>query len=194
MARSTSSFAPGIRKWYSKGVKRLALLCVLIACAAPAFAGNTPPPIDAAALAAYAHGSGTISGSTGFGGAVQAFCAPDIPYVVWYVERRKLSPNDDYDSRLTPYVHRAQLAKDRTFTCEGLASGRYLVWVEGYAPDFRRPPSSYSRQREDPISGQVDPYYYTVTWTGANQPGPDLILVGPERVTVAGAGTANVRL
>jgi hypothetical protein len=175
-------------------VKRLALLCVLIACAAPAFAGNTAPPIDAAGLAAYAHGNGTISGFTNFGGAVQAFCAPDIPYVAWYVERRKLSPNGNYDSRLTPYVHRAQLAKDRTFTCEGLASGRYLVWVEGYTPDFRIPPVSFCRQREDAISGQVDPCYYSVTWTGNSQPGPDLLLVGPEHVVVTGTGTTDVTL
>jgi len=165
-----------------------------MAWAAPAFAGNAPPPIDAAALAAYAHGNGAISGSTDFGGAVQAFCAPDIPYVAWYVERRKLIPNGGYDSRLSPYVHRVQLAKDRTFTCEGLASGRYSVWVEGYTPDFRIPPSSYSRQREDPISGQVDPNYYTVTWTGANQRGPDLLLVGPEHVTVEGNSTTKVTL
>lgn len=174
--------------------RSLFLFLIAITCAAPAFAGNTPPPIDAAALTAYAHGNGTISGSTDFGGAVQAFCAPDIPYVAWYVERRKLSPNGDFDSRLTPYVHRARLAKDRTFTCEGLASGRYLVWVEGYTPDFRIPPSSSSRQREDPISGQVDPYYSTVTWTGNSQRGPDLLLVGPEHVVVTGTGATNVTL
>jgi hypothetical protein len=175
--------------------RSLVFFAAVIACAAPAFAGNTAPPIDAAALTAYAHGNGTISGSTDFGGAVQAFCAPDIPYVAWYVERRKLSPNGNYDSRLIPYVHRARLAKDRTFTCEGLASGRYLVWVEGHTPDFRFGPAGpirVTRRVEDSISGQITEYD-TVT-SGNNEPGPDLLLVGPEHVTVEGGGTTNVTL
>ena len=166
------------------------MLCsVSVAQASPA------PPIDAAALAAYAHGHGTISGSTDFGGAVDAFCAPDIPYIAWYVEERKRHWDyySAYDSQLTPYTHHAQVAKDRTFTCEGLSSGRYLVWVEGYTPDFRSPPATYSRQREDSISGQVDPNYYTVT-SGGGGSSPQLLLVGPEHVVVTATGTTSVTL
>jgi len=178
-------------------VKRLALLCVLIACAAPASAAQGAAPlIDAAALVAYAHGNGTISGSTDFGSAVQAFCAPDISYVAWYVDNTKRwgwTPGD-YDSRLVPYTHRAAIGKDRTFTCQGLAPGRYLVWVEGYTPGFGGGDSSTlteTRTKEDSISGQVSQYDVRYVVVGS---GSELELVGPEHVIVAGSGTTNVRL
>ncbi len=158
-------------------------------------AENSAPPIDVPALQAYAHGNGTISGSTRLGGAVQAVCAPDIPYVAWYVEKRKRwgwGDYRDYDSQLIPYTHRAQIAKDRTFTCQGLAPGRYLVWVEGYTPGFPGPITD-SRQLEDPISGQVTPGYDTVSY-GIGGSGPEQRLVGPEHVVVAATGTTNVTL
>ncbi len=114
----------------------------------------------------------------------------------WYVEKRKLSPAyvdyRDYDSRLIPYTHRAQISKDRTFTCEGLAPGRYLVWVEGYTPGFPGRITE-SRQREDSISGQVTPGYDTVSY-GIGGSSPEQRLVGPEHVVVGATGTTNVTL
>jgi hypothetical protein len=173
--------------------KALLVVAALLCCTLAAQASTAPaPPIDAAALAAYAHGSGTISGSVRFDGATQAVCAPDIPYVAWYVEARKRGDASDYDSHLIPYTHRAWVAKDRTFTCQGLAPGRYLVWVEGYTRGFPKS-TIISRQPDDPVSGQMLPAYSasTVAIPGSD---PEQSLVGPEHVVVTGTGTTNVTL
>jgi hypothetical protein len=173
--------------------KALLFVAALLCCTLAAEASTTPaPPIDTAALAAYAHGNGAVSGSVRFDGATQAVCAPDIPYVAWYVEEKKRGDASDYDSQLIPYTHHAWVAKDRTFTCQGLAPGSYLVWVEGYTRGF--PESAIiSRQPDDPVSGQMLPAYdaNTVAIGGS---GPEQSLVGPEHVVVTGTGTTNVKL
>ena len=175
-------------------MNRIALLCVLIACAAPASAAQSAaPPIDTTALAAYAHGSGTIAGSVRFLGGVQAVCSPDIPYVEWYVQELKQRVVSlQYDSRMIAYTHLGQIKKDRTFTCSGLSAGPYLVWVEGYSESFGGP-IVVSRPREDSISGQVSPNSYLETY-GISGSISDPFVVGPQHVTVPLTGTTNVTL
>ncbi len=161
--------------------KNLLFVAVLICCTVAAQASAAPaPPIDAAALAAYAHGNGAISGSVRFDGATQAVCAPDIPYVAWYVQKLKSAGPHQYDPQMIPYTHAVPIRKDRTFSCVGVAPGRYLVWVEGYTAGFPGPITE-SRQLEDPISGQVTPGYSTVSY-GLGGSGPGQSLVGPEHV------------
>lgn len=172
--------------------RSLFLLVIAIASSGPALAGTTAPPIDTAALAAYARGNGTISGSVRFLGGVQAVCAPAIPYVAWYVEKLKTAPALTYDRQMIPFTHIVQIRKDRTFMCEGLAPGGYLVWVEGYTRGF--PQSTIeSRWLDDPISGQMLQTHDTATVAigGAD---PQQSVVGPQQVFVEATGTTNVTL
>jgi hypothetical protein len=166
----------------------------LIACAAPASAAQSAaPPIDSTALAPYAHGNGTVSGSVRFLGGIQAVCAPDIPYVAWYAEKAKRGATAlAYDPQMIPYTHLASIRKDRRFTCEGLAPGRYLVWVEGYTQGFPGP-IVVSRQKEDSVSGQTSPNYYSESYGTAGS-GSEPFVVGPQQVVVPLTGTTNVTL
>ena len=126
-------------------------------------------------------------------GGVQAVCAPAIPYVAWYVEKFKTAPALRYDPQMIPYTHVAQIRKDRGFTCEGLAPGRYLVWVEGDTQSFSGPITE-SRPKEDSISGQISPNYYTETY-GLAGAGSEPFVIGPQEVVVPLTGAAkNVTL
>jgi hypothetical protein len=153
-------------------VKRLALLCVLIACAAPASAApSAAPPIDPTALQSYARGVGFISGSTSFPG--EAVCAPDIPYVNWFVSRL----NDDtlpiFDARVKPYVRVVPIQRF-AFTCADLAPGRYIVWIESpvdpsnaseplAGTDVRGPQTNIPNR----ITGDDGPAQYQAGYSGA---------------------------
>lgn len=72
--------------------------------ATAANAAQTPSAIDMAALQAYAPGTSAIS--IPFRGAV-AFCAPDIPYVTWYVGKLNDDNPPAYDPRMQPYTRTA---------------------------------------------------------------------------------------
>jgi hypothetical protein len=98
-----------------------------LACATIASAAQAPPPIDMAALQAYAPGTGVISGYSYF--PAMAFCAPDIPYVTWYVGKLNDDNPPAYDQRMQPYTRTAEYAA-HGFECTGLSPGRYIVWLE----------------------------------------------------------------
>jgi hypothetical protein len=110
------------------------LAAALCAFGSAAAIQSPPPPIEPLTLQAYTHGTGAIAGTaTAFrnGGAL---CAPDIPYVAWFVNESQLGNHPRYDDRLQPYTHNAQVALDGTFTCSGLSPGRYIVWFETVSP------------------------------------------------------------
>lgn len=90
-----------------------------------------------AALQAYGPGTGTISASYGEGisykTSVDVTCAPDIPYVAWYVSQLNSSTPAPYDQRLKPFthtVHGGPFFGHASFKCTGLAAGRYLAWIQ----------------------------------------------------------------
>ncbi|HET9393349.1 MAG TPA: hypothetical protein VFO29_07525 [Candidatus Rubrimentiphilum sp.] len=112
-----------------------AFLAALL-CATAASAAQTPPPIDMAALQAYAPGTSAISIPTW---GATAFCAPDIPYVTWYVGKLNDDNPPAYDPRMQPYTHKAAYVPAKRFgvsgfECTGLAPGRYIVWLENPPP------------------------------------------------------------
>jgi hypothetical protein len=142
----------------------LALGCLSVAVAATQ---SPPPPIEPSTLQAYTHGTGAIAGTaTAFhnGGAL---CAPDIPYVAWFVNETQLGNHPRYDDRLQPYTHNAQVALDGRFTCTDLAPGRYIVWLETAAP--------------------ADPFRSSVSTTGE----PPQVVSLPQHVVVDG-GTVTI--
>jgi hypothetical protein len=113
-----------------KTARSIFTACVAaIACASAVAAADTPPAINLAALQAYARGTGSIAGSTSFSKEGTAYCAPDIPYVNWYVGQLNSPRRPAY--LLTRYTRTSPIGKDGTFRCTNLARGRYLVWVEG---------------------------------------------------------------
>ena len=108
----------------------LVLGCLSVAAATQ----SPPPPIEALTLQAYTHGPGAIAGTATFFRNGGALCAPDIPYVAWFVNETQLGNHPRYDDRLQPYTHNAQVALDGTFTCSNLSPGRYIVWLETVTP------------------------------------------------------------
>ena len=104
--------------------------CVaVLACASAVAAADNPPAINLAALQAYARGTGSIAGSTSFSKEGIAYCAPDVPYVNWYVGQLNSPHRPSY--LLSRYTRTSPIGKDGAFTCKNLARGRYIVWVEG---------------------------------------------------------------
>ena len=110
------------------------LLAALCAYGSAAATQSPPPPIEASTLQSYTHGPGAIAGTAAFFRNGGALCAPDIPYIAWYVNERSLGHQPRYDERLQPYTHNAQVALDGTFACSNLSPGRYIVWLETAAP------------------------------------------------------------
>ncbi|HET9393348.1 MAG TPA: hypothetical protein VFO29_07520 [Candidatus Rubrimentiphilum sp.] len=148
------------------GVFLATLLCVTAASAA-----QTPaPPVDMAALQAYAPGTGTISVGYGEGSSyktsVDVTCAPDIPYVAWYLNQLANSAPVTYDPRLKPYtrtVHSGPFFGHNSFQCTGLAAGRYLVWLDYTVtqnPSFSAPSSAQNMNGAPPVvetNGEISP-------------------------------------
>jgi hypothetical protein len=95
---------------------------------------SPPPAIEPLTLQPYTRGTGAIAGTATFFRNGGALCAPDIPYVAWFVNESQLGNHPRYDDRLQPYTHNAQVALDGTFTCAGLSPGRYIVWFETLSP------------------------------------------------------------
>lgn len=110
----------------------LALGCLSTAAAAPP--QSPPPPIEASTLQTYTRGPGAIAGTAAFFRNGGALCAPDIPYVAWFVNETQLGNHPRYNDLLQPYTRNAQVALDGTFTCTNLSPGRYIVWLETVAP------------------------------------------------------------
>jgi len=104
-----------------------------------AAAASTPPVIDPASLLPYAmRGNGAIHGYVSVQlaslGPVSVFCAPAIPYVVWYVGGVYRNVAQRYDPRLAAYTQRPAIGADRSFACENLAPGQYAVWAVTLPP------------------------------------------------------------
>jgi len=70
-------------------------------------------------------------------GPVSVFCAPAIPYVVWYVGGVYRDEKNSYDPRLSAFTQQPAVGADRSFTCENLAPGQYAVWA------VTRPPAKH---------------------------------------------------
>jgi hypothetical protein len=124
-------------------------------------AAENPPAINLAVLQAYSRGGNSITGTTKFSKEGTAYCAPDVPYVNWYVGQLNSPRRPAY--LLGRYTRTAAIGKDGTFNCTGLARGRYVVWIEGdrrVGGDFSGQPVS----SETNASGQV---------VGPGQMGPD---------------------
>src|SRR5438552_18826 len=100
-------------------------------CASAAGAAQNPPPVNLAALQVYSRGNNSIAGTTHFSKEGTAYCAPDIPYVNWYVGQLNSPRRATYAGLLSPYTRTAPIGKDGTFTCTHVARGRYTVWIEG---------------------------------------------------------------
>ncbi len=113
------------------------------AFAAPAFAAPIAPPvIDPATLLPYtAHGGSSIHGYVSVQlasmGPVSVFCAPAIPYVIWYVGGVYRNEQQRLDSRIAPFTQEPAIGPDRSFACENLAPGQYAVWA------VTRPPAKH---------------------------------------------------
>jgi hypothetical protein len=108
---------------------------VALLCATAASASQTPPAIDMAALQAYGPGTGAITARYGssYNTLVDLNCAPDIPYVAWYINQIGSSTPVPYDQRLKPFtrtIHAGTFFGHQAFQCTGLAPGRYVVWIE----------------------------------------------------------------
>lgn len=132
-----------------------------LAGASVATAAENPPAINLAVLQAYGQGPNSIAGSTKFSKEGTAYCAPDVPYVNWYVAQLNSPRRPTY--MLSRYTRTAAIGKDGTFRCTGLARGRYVVWIEGdrrVGGDFSGQPVS----SETNASGQV---------VGPGETGPD---------------------
>jgi hypothetical protein len=128
-----------------------ACIAVLVS-ASVAVAAENPPAINLAALQAYAQGGNSIAGTTKFSKEGTAYCAPDVPYVNWYVGQLNSPRRPEY--LLSRYTRTSAIGKDGTFRCTGLARGRYVVWIEGdrrIGGDFSGQPVS----SETNASGQV---------------------------------------
>jgi hypothetical protein len=145
----------------------------LIACAAPAYAAQSAaPPIDPTSLLSYESGTGSISGHTAFPG--QAVCAPDIPYVNWFVSKLNDDTLQVFDARVKPYV-RIVPVQHLAFTCSALAPGRYIVWIE--SPVYAESPSDAFAQRAtvqgpqtnipNRVTGEDGPAQYQAGFSGA---------------------------
>ncbi|HET9393347.1 MAG TPA: hypothetical protein VFO29_07515 [Candidatus Rubrimentiphilum sp.] len=95
-------------------------------------------------MQAYTHGPGAIAGTATFFRNGGALCAPDIPYVAWFVNEIQLGNHPRYNDLLQPYTRNAQVALDGTFTCTNLSPGKYIVWLETATPadPFLTPSSS----------------------------------------------------
>jgi hypothetical protein len=103
-------------------------------------------------LQAYSQGPNSIAGTTKFSKEGTAYCAPDVPYVNWYVGQLNSSRRPEY--LLSRYTRTATIGKDGAFRCTNLARGRYVVWIEG----DRRVGGDFSGQpvgSETNASGQV---------------------------------------
>src|SRR5437763_95865 len=94
-------------------------------------AAQTPPPVNLAVLQGYSRGSNSIVGTTHFSKEGTAYCAPDVPYVNWYVAQLNSPRRPAYAVLLSRYTRTAPIGKDGTFTCTNIARGRYTVWIEG---------------------------------------------------------------
>ncbi len=126
-----------------------------------AVAAENPPAINLAVLQAYSQGPNSIAGTTKFSKEGTAYCAPDVPYVNWYVGQLNSPRRPAY--LLSRYTRTAAIGKDGTFRCTALARGRYVVWIEGdrrVGGDFSGQPVS----SETNASGQV---------VGPGEMGPD---------------------
>jgi len=124
-------------------------------------AAENPPAINLAVLQAYSRGTNSIAGTTKFSKEGTAYCAPDVPYVNWYVGQLNSPRRPAY--LLSRYTRTAAIGKDGTFSCTGLARGRYVVWIEGdrcIGGNFSGQPVS----SETNASGQV---------VGPGEMGPD---------------------
>lgn len=124
----------------------------VLVCAGTAGAATNPPAINLAVLQAYGSGPNSIAGTTKFSKEGTAFCAPDVPYVNWYVGQLNSPRRPAY--MLSRYTRTAAIGKDGTFRCANLARGRYVVWIEG----DRRVGGDFSGQpvgSETNASGQV---------------------------------------
>ena len=111
-----------------------ALLGIFVAtvwCASIASAAQNPPPVNLAVLQGYSRGNSSIVGTTHFSKEGTAYCAPDIPYVNWYVSQLNSPRRAMYDGLLSRYTRTASIGKDGMFTCTNVARGRYIVWIEG---------------------------------------------------------------
>jgi len=109
----------------------LGVFVATVWCASAASAAQNPPPVNLAVLQGYSRGSNSIVGTTHFSKEGTAYCAPDIPYVNWYVAQLNSPRRPAYAVLLSRYTRTAPIGKDGTFTCANVARGRYTVWIEG---------------------------------------------------------------
>ena len=135
-----------------------------------------------AALQAYAPGTSAIS--IPFREA-RAFCAPDIPYVTWYVGKLNDDNPPAYDPRMQPYTRAAANMAPNPFVlpefeCTGLAPGRYIVWLENPRPptdisgvtDALRPIGTIGPQTNIPnnVTREDGPAEYQADFPSSNIP------------------------
>ena len=132
-----------------KTARSILTACVAaLACASAVAAADNPPAINLAALQAYSRGTGSIAGTTSYSKEGVAYCAPDVPYVNWYVGQLNSPRHPAY--LLSRYTRTSPIGKDGSFSCKNLARGRYVVWVEG----DRRIGGEFSGQ---PIASETNP-------------------------------------
>lgn len=93
------------------------------------------PPIDFGALRSLGGGTSAIAGITHFYPAL-AVCAPDIPYVEWYINKLGDESAPKYDRGLVPFTREVPVPVSGAFTCTGLSPGRYVIWIENLPPNF----------------------------------------------------------
>jgi opacity protein-like surface antigen len=185
-----------------KTARSIFTACVAaLACASAVAAADNPPAINLAALQAYTRGTASIAGTTSFSKEGTAYCAPDVPYVNWYVGQLNSPRHPAY--LLGRYTRTSPVGKDGTFTCKNLARGRYVVWIEG----DRRVGGEFSGQ---PTSSETNPNGQMVGpgETSSDKPDRNLsknafgsdsastmarFFAGPQHVVV-GRGTVSVRI
>ena len=173
-----------------KTARSIFTACVAaLACASAVAAADTPPAINLAALQAYARGTGSIAGSTSFSKEGTAYCAPDVPYVNWYVGQLNSPHRPAY--LLTRYTRTSPIGKDGAFRCANLARGRYLVWVEGdrrIGGDFSGQPTA------EEASGDKAPTNMSKNAFGSDSASNTArFYAGPKHVVV-GRGAVSVRI
>jgi hypothetical protein len=176
-----------------------ACIAVLVS-ASVAVAAENPPGHQFTVLQAYDQGTNSIAGATKFSKEGTAYCAPDVPYVNWYVGQLNSPRHPAY--LLSRYTRMSAIGKDGTFRCTGLARGRYVVWIEG----DRRVGGDFSGQ---PVSSDTNASGQVV---GTGEMGPDKssgnlsknaygsdsastmarFFAGPQRVVVRGRNTKVV--
>jgi hypothetical protein len=160
-----------------------------LVCACPVSAAESPPAINLAVMQSYSGGTSAIAGSTSFSKEGTAYCAPDVPYVNWYVSQLNSPRRPQY--LLSRYTRTAPVGKDGSFTCGNLARGRYVVWIEGdrrAAADFSGQPVS------DEVSSDKGPMNVTKVSYGSDSASNSARFFTAPKHVVVGRGTLKVRI